>query len=119
MSALQRKYFGKGHKRVYARSPRKKRKVYYVSRRRYYAKARGFGSKAGGKFGGVLPPIVGGLADNIIDRYSPVDGLGSTAVGMFMGSRTVRDIGLYKVGFSIGNILPIPGLTGGSSGGAI
>jgi hypothetical protein len=66
---------------------------------------------------GMLAPIIGGVADNIIDSYSPIDGLGAVAVGMFMHNSTLKDIGLYKVGFSAGNFLPIPRGGGSTSGG--
>jgi len=65
---------------------------------------------------GMLAPIVGGIADNVIDSYSPIDGIGSTISGMFLHNETVKCIGLYKVGYSIGNFLPIP-RGGVSSGG--
>jgi hypothetical protein len=71
--------------------------------RRHFSRGR-----IGGGMKSFLPPILGGVLDNVIDSYSPIDGIGGTMVGMFMHSPTVRDIGLYKVGFSIGNFLPIP-----------
>ena len=86
-----------------------------MARHRYYHKARGVASRLGGK--GMIAPILGGVADNVIDRYLPIpiDGIGATAVGMFMHNQTVKDIGLYKVGFSLGNMIPLPGA--GTSGG--
>lgn len=68
---------------------------------------------------GMLAPIVGGIADNVIDSYSPIDGVGATITGMFMHNETVKNIGLYKVGFSIGNFLPLPRGSGGASGGLL
>ena len=90
-----------------------------MARRRSYSKrARGF-LGGGGGMKSMIAPIAGGFADNIIDKFSPIDGLGGVLVGMFMHSGTTRDIGLYKVGYSAANMIPIPGLTGsgGSSGG--
>ena len=75
-------------------------------------------SRAGG-FKGILAPIVGGVADSYLDPMLPIDGVGATAVGMFMHNSTLKDIGLYKVGMSIGNILPLPGRPGGSQGGLL
>ena len=80
-------------------------------RRKSYSRGR-----TGGGMKGMLAPIVGGIADNVIDSYSPIDGIGSTISGMFLHNETVKCIGLYKVGYSIGNFLPIP-RGGASSGG--
>jgi hypothetical protein len=68
---------------------------------------------------GMLAPIVGGIADNVIDSYSPINGIGATITGMFMHNETVKNIGLYKVGFSIGNFLPIPRGSGATGGGLL
>lgn len=116
MSALQRKYFGKRRKTV------TRRKVVYVARRRrgrraYTRGIRRYGRRAGVGMKGMLAPIIGGVADNVIDSYSPIDGLGAVAVGMFMHNSTLKDIGLYKVGFSAGNFLPIPRGSSGTGGG--
>ena len=70
-----------------------------------------------GGFKGLLAPIVGGIADNVIDSYSPIDGIGATVTGMFLHNETIKNLGLYKVGFSIGNFLPLPRGSGGTSGG--
>ena len=107
MTAKQRKYFGK----------RSSVKVVRVARRRSFAKhsysrARGLG---GGKFTGMLPPLIGGMADsflgdiNILGFKLPT-GVGSAAIGHFMGSQTTRDIGLYQIGASL------PGMFLGKSG---
>jgi len=76
---------------------------------------RSFGGKSRGGLKGMLAPIAAGVADSYIDPISPIDGIGASAIGIFMHSPTVRDIGLYKVGMSIGNILPLPHI-GGSGG---
>jgi len=85
-----------------------------MARRKSY---RSYARKGIGGAKGMLAPILGGVADNIIDSYSPIDGIGATIVGMFMHNNTVKDIGLYKVGFSAGNFLPIP--RGGSGSGGL
>jgi hypothetical protein len=103
MSAKQRKYFGKKRTRtVYVKTKTKRRKL-HMSKRRSYAR-RGIGGVKG-----MLPCIIGGVADSYLDPMLPIDGVGATAVGMFMHNSTLKDIGLYKVGFSLGNILPLPG----------
>jgi hypothetical protein len=66
---------------------------------------------------GMLAPILGGVADNVIDSYSPVSGIGGTIVGMFLHNETTKNIGLYKVGYSVGNFLPIPRGTNSTGGG--
>jgi len=83
--------------------------------RRFRGYARKAYGSAGG-FKGILAPIIGGVADSYLDPMLPIDGIGATAVGMFMHNSTLKDIGLYKVGMSVGNILPLPG-RGGTSGG--
>lgn len=94
-------------------------KVVHTAKRRYakraYSRARGLG---GGKFTGVIPPLLGGIADSMIGNRSimgfkvPV-GIGSTLVGWFMHSQTTRDIGLYQIGSSI------PSMFGASGGTAL
>lgn len=86
-----------------------------MARGRYRSYARRGVARAGG-FKGILAPIVGGVADSYLDPMLPIDGVGATAVGMFMHNSTLKDIGLYKVGMSIGNILPLPGRTGTAGG---
>ena len=81
-----------------------------------YRRFRGSSRRGGLGMKGLLAPILGGIADNVIDSYSPIDGIGATVTGMFLHNETVKNIGLYKVGFSIGNFLPIPRGGGGSGG---
>lgn len=79
--------------------------------RRYKgSRSRGFG----GGFKGMLPPILGGLADAVINPRSPIDGIGSTAVGFVMHDSVVKTIGLYQIGQSIAGFIPF---IGGGSGG--
>lgn len=116
MSALQKKYFGRGHGKP-------KKKVVTVARRkrsyrgfakRAYSRARGLG---GGKFGQFIPPVVGGLADELLVNFNVFgfklpNGIGSAAIGHFMHEPITRNIGLYQVGRSL------PGYFGmGTSGG--
>jgi hypothetical protein len=117
MSALQRKYFGKKHKRLRTARVVHHRRKRVMAKHRYYSRAKGIVGGIGGK--GLIVPIIGGVADNVLDRYIPlpIDGIGATAVGIFMKSPVVRDIGLYKVGFSLGNMIPLPGAGSASSGG--
>jgi hypothetical protein len=64
----------------------------------------------------MIAPIAGGFADSVIDPISPIDGVGGSAVGFLMHNETVKNIGLYKVGYSLGGILPIGNLLGGIGG---
>jgi hypothetical protein len=84
-------------------------------RKRSYSRGRG----VGGGFKGMIAPVLGGVADSYLDPMLPIDGVGATAVGMFMHNGTIRDLGLYKVGFSIGNIIPLPGRVSTVSGGLL
>jgi hypothetical protein len=114
MTAKQLRYFGKRRKRVYAVSVRRKRRYVTMARyRKHYSR----GGRGIGGFKGLLAPIVGGVADSYLDPMLPIDGVGATAVGMFMHNETIKNLGLYKVGFSLGNIIPLPGRTGTTSGG--
>ena len=111
MTAKQLRYFGKRKKRVYAASvPRKRR---YVSMARYRRGRSRSGGRGGFGLGGMksmLAPIVSGVADSYLDPMLPLDGVGSVLVGGFLlKNNTMKDLGLYKVGFSLGNIIPLPG----------
>ena len=115
MTAKQRKYFGKRKTRtVYIKTKRRKRVGVMAKRRGGFSRGRrGFGS-----MGGMLSPVLSGIADNVIDSYSPIDGIGSLIVGGFlMKNETMKNLGLYKIGFSAGNFLPIPRGGGASAGG--
>ena len=83
-------------------------------RRRSFRK-RGGSRGFGGGMKSMIAPILAGIGDNIIDPITPIDGIASTGVGIFMHNETVKNLGLYKVGYSLGNILPIPRLGGGGS----
>lgn len=65
----------------------------------------------------MLAPIVAGVADAVINPRSPIDGIGSTAIGFVMHNETVKTIGLYQVGQSIAQFIPFIG--GGGGGGGI
>lgn len=113
MSALQRKYFGKRHTSVKRVShPKTRRKGIMARRKGGYR--RGI-SKGIGGMKSFLPPILSGVADSYLDPMLPIDGVGATAVGMFMHNETMKNLGLYKVGFSLGNIIPLPGRSGTGS----
>jgi len=113
MSALQKKYFGKGHKSIYSRS------VSHTAKRRGYAKkayrgARGLGL---GKVTQFIPPVLGGAADEMLSGMSVMgfkvpQGVGATLVGWFMKSPTTRDIGLYQIGRSIPHYFGAGGTNG-------
>lgn len=113
MTAKQRKYFGKRK----TRTVRKTRVVKVARRRSYRGRARSYARAGIGSAKGMIAPIVGGVADSYLDPMLPIDGVGATAVGMFMHNSTLKEIGLYKVGFSLGNILPLPGRSSISTGG--
>jgi hypothetical protein len=119
MSALQKRYFGKRKTRRAVSSPKRKTRVVYMARRR----ARGFRRVVGGlsRRGGMLgkiAPALSGVADNIIDSYSPIDGIGSAVVGFALKDGWSLSMGMYKIGYSGANMIPIPrGGSGGSSGG--
>lgn len=106
LTAKQKKYF----------APKRTRK-----RGKIMAKRRGYRSYARRGIGGMktmLAPIASGVADSYLDPMLPLDGIGSVIVGGFLlKNSTMKDLGLYKVGFSLGNILPLPrgSFTGGGN----
>lgn len=112
MTAKQRKYFGKRK----TRTVRKTRVVKVARRRSYRGRARSYARRGIGGMKGMLAPILGGVADTYLNGMLPVAGVGATAVGMFMHDHTLKTIGLYQIGGSIGNFIPLPGI-GGSAGG--
>ena len=86
---------------------------------RRYSRYKSYARKGIGGAKSMIAPIVGGVADSYLDPMLPVDGVGATAVGIFMHNPTLKNIGLYKVGFSLGNILPLPGRSGVNQGGML
>jgi hypothetical protein len=62
---------------------------------------------------GIVAPIVGGVADAIINPRSPINGIGSTAVGFVMKNETVKNIGLYQIGQSLATYIPFVGAVSG------
>ncbi|MGF3555103.1 MAG: hypothetical protein ACQXXF_07565 [Thermoplasmatota archaeon] len=86
-----------------------RRKRYYG--RRYYSRPsiRRVYSRAKGGFKGILAPVLAGVADSVINPRSPIDGIGSTAIGFFMHNEIIKNLGLYQVGGSIASYLPFVG----------
>jgi hypothetical protein len=116
MSALQKKYFGKKHKAVHRVKVRTVRRKRVIMARRKGGYHRSF-SKGIGGMKTMLSPIASGVLDSYLDPMLPIDGVGATIVGGFLlKNETMKNIGLYKIGFSLGNIIPLPGRSGGSQG---
>ena len=65
---------------------------------------------------GLMWDGVAGIADNIIDSYSPIDGLGALMIGFFAHKPFLTELGAYKAGFSAGNMLPLPRGISGTGG---
>jgi hypothetical protein len=84
-----------------------------------YKKYRHYARKGIGGIKGMLWPIAAGVADSYIDPISPIDGIGATAIGFIGHNETLKTLGLYKVGGSLGTILPLPKLGGIGSGGGL
>ena len=112
MTAKQRKYFGKRKTRTVYIKTKRRRRVGVMAKRRGFSRGR-----IGGGMKSMISPIVAGVADSYLDPMLPIDGVGATAVGMFMHNETIKNLGLYKVGFSIGNIIPLPGRGATAAGG--
>lgn len=82
-----------------------------------YRRHRSYGRRGFGGMKGLIAPIGAGIAENILDGYLPVAGVAPTAVGFIMHDPTLKTMGLYQLGYSLGNILPIPGVSSGGKGG--
>ena len=80
-------------------------------------KFRSYGRRIGGGLKPMLAPVLGGFADHYLNSMIPVSGVGATAVGIFLHDPITKNIGLYQVGHSLGNIIPIPGFSGTGTGG--
>jgi hypothetical protein len=65
----------------------------------------------------LLAPILGGVADAVINPRSPIDGIGSAGVGFILKNDMVKTIGLYQVGQSLASFLPF--INSGSVGGGV
>lgn len=83
--------------------------------RRYYSRARSYGRKSGG-WKGMLAPVAGGAVDVIAQKYIPISGAGSAAIGMFLGDQVTMKIGLNKIGESLGVMFAGGGAGGNSDG---
>ena len=101
MSALQKKYFGKGHS-----SPKrtKKTKVKYLAKGKKKSSKKGGGGFLGG-FGlgnikSIIAPLVGGAGDRFLADRIPVRGVGAIVAGMLLKDTTTRQIGFYNLGYS-------------------
>lgn len=110
MSKLQKKYFGKRHKTKRSSPMVKYRTRYVRSRSRKGGGGRGYG----GGLKSMVIPVAAGVADAFINPRSPIDGIGSTVIGVFGHNEVVKNIGLYQVGQSIAQFIPFVG--GGQSG---
>ena len=113
MSALQRKYFGKRRTRKPSRA-----RVVYMARRRSYGRKRSYGRRSGGRMGlggmmKYLSPVLGGVADAVINPRSPINGLGSGLVGFATKDEVTMKIGLYQVGQSVATFIPFIGAQAG------
>lgn len=100
MSALQKKYFGKGHS-----SPKKtkKRKVVYMAKRKTSRKSGGGGFLGGfglGNIKSIIAPLAGGAGDRFLADKIQVRGVGAIVAGMLLKDTTTRQIGFYNLGYS-------------------
>ena len=100
MSALQKKYFGKGHS-----SPKrtKKTKVKYLAKRKKTSRKSGGGFLGGfglGNIKSIIAPLAGGAGDRFLADRIPVHGVGAIVAGMLFKDTTTRQIGFYNLGYS-------------------
>jgi hypothetical protein len=117
MTALQKKYFGKGH---HSCNPRKKVSALAKTRTRYRTKYARRSHHSGGRMGGMksfIAPLAGGAGDALISKYIPIMGIGSTVAGFALGDHVTRQIGLNRIGFSAAQYFL--GGTSGTQGGLL
>lgn len=91
-----------------------------MSRRKSYrSRARSYGRKGIGGLKGLIVPIGAGVAEQYINNFVPISGIAPAGIGMVMHNETLKTIGLYQIGLSLGNVIPLPGIGGGSQGGLL
>jgi hypothetical protein len=98
-----------------AKTPTVKRSATMARRRRSYrVRSRRSGSRGFGGIKSMLIPVAAGAADAYINPMLPINGVGSTAIGILGHNTTIRDIGLWQVGASVANMVgnPLGGETG-------
>ena len=86
---------------------------------RTYSRARSYRRGGGGGGGGwksMIAPLVGGAGDVVAQKWIPVNGVGSTAAGFLLKDHVTKQIGLNKIGESLGAMFA-GGVGGESSGG--
>lgn len=100
LSALQKKYFGKGHGKI-SKSSTKKGKI--MAKGKYRRKASAGFSNRGGMRGimKLLIPVAGGAADHIAPPIMGVTGYASMLVGYVAKDPITSGIGAYQVGHSL------------------
>lgn len=84
-----------------------------MARRRKFSGRGGSRGILGGGMKNMLAPVLGGVADAVINPRSPINGIGSTASGMFLKDDVTMKIGLYQVGQSIATFIPFIGAQAG------
>lgn len=87
-----------------------------MARHRRYGRARSYARKGIGGLKGLIVPIGAGVAEQYVNNFLPVSGVAPAAIGMVMHDQTLKTLGLYQIGLSIGNIIPLPGIGSGSGG---
>jgi len=102
LTAKQKKYFA-------PRTPKKRRNVLMARRKKSY------GRKMGGFLGGfndVFVGIAAGAVENVAPSIMGIDGIPTTAIGVFMKNNTLKTMGGYMIGNSL-----IGKFTGNQNGG--
>ena len=114
MTALQRKYFGKGHGKVrkvgHHVSHKTYSKVRHVAKHKKHYFSRGGGAR--GKLGSFAPAIAG-LAENVVNDIIPIPGVGTLAVGYGLKNQFAKDYGMWNVGYWAGGQINLGGMLGG------
>jgi hypothetical protein len=77
---------------------------------------RSHSGRKGGMFGGgiksMIIPIGAGAADSILNPMLPINGVGSTMIGIVGHNETIKNIGLWQVGASLPGMLMPDGIGG-------
>jgi len=64
----------------------------------------------------MLVPVAGGAVDVVAQRWIPVFGVGSTAIGFFLKDHVTMKMGLNKIGESLGTMFAGGGGSGTGGG---
>jgi hypothetical protein len=84
-------------------------------------KSSGGGGRGRSLLGGLgsFAPGIAGAAENIVNNYIPVPGLGTFGAGWLLNDTWSKNQGMYQIGYYFGGMLPSFGGGGSTSAGGM